>query len=51
MEGSERILDVAVVSRRFQVTLTKPVRMKLQVEEGDRIVFLERNGDIIIRKI
>ncbi len=50
MDGSERIIDVATVSRRFQVTLTKPVRERLQVEEGDRVVFLERDGDIIIRK-
>jgi AbrB family looped-hinge helix DNA binding protein len=50
MERRERILDVTAVTGRYQITLTKPVRELLKVEIGDRVVFIERDGEIIIRK-
>lgn len=46
----ERILDVATLSSKFQVTLTKPVREKLGLQAGDRVVFVEKDGEIVIRK-
>lgn len=47
---SEKILDVSSVTQKFQVTLTKPVREKLNLKAGDRIVFVEKDGEIVIRK-
>ena len=46
----EEILDVVTVTRRYQVTLTKPVREALNIKEGDRIVFIRKNDEIVIRK-
>jgi len=46
----EKILDAVAVTRRFQVTLTKPVREIIEVKEGDRVVFIEKGGEVVIRK-
>ncbi len=46
----EEMLDIVVVTRKFQVTLTKEVRNRLEIKEGDRIVFVEKDGEIVIRK-
>ena len=46
----EKILDVVTVTRKYQITLTKAVREVLNIKEGDRIVFIRKNGEIIIRK-
>jgi len=43
-------MDIVVVTRKFQITLTKDVRNKLGIKEGDKIVFIEKDGEIIIRK-
>jgi len=47
---TEKILDTVAVTRRFQVTITRPVREVLPVEEGDRLVFIKKNGDVVLRK-
>ena len=46
----EKMLDIVVVTRKFQVTLTKEVRNKLKIKEGDKVVFVEKDGEIVIRK-
>ena len=46
----ERILDVTTVTTRYQITLTKAVRKLLNVEMGDRIVFVKKGDEIVIRK-
>ncbi len=46
----ERVLDVVKVTRKYQITLTKDVREKLKVKEGDKIMFIEKDGEIVIRK-
>jgi len=46
----ERVLDVVKITRKFQITLTKDIRERLKVKEGDKIIFIEKNGEIIIRK-
>jgi len=48
--GEESILDVATLSSKFQVTITKPIREKLKLKAGDRVVFIEKDGEIVIRK-
>jgi AbrB family looped-hinge helix DNA binding protein len=47
----ERMLDIVTVIRKFQVTITKDVREKLKIKEGDKIVFVEKGGEIVIRKV
>jgi AbrB family looped-hinge helix DNA binding protein len=32
------------------ITLTKEVREKLGIKPSDKVLFIERNGEIIIRK-
>ena len=49
--SSEKMIDIVVVTRKFQITLTKDVRKKLNVKEGDKIVFVEKDGEIFIRKV
>jgi len=49
--SSEKMIDIVVVTRKFQITLTKDVRKKLKIKEGDKIVFIEKDGEILIRKI
>ena len=46
----EKILDTVVVTRRFQVTITQYARAVLPVKEGDRLVFVKKNGDLVLRK-
>jgi len=45
------MLDIVTVTRKFQVTITKDVREKLKIKEGDKIVFVEKDGEIVIRKV
>ena len=49
-EEKEEILDITTVTTRYQITLTKPVRKFLEVELGDRIIFIRKGNEVIIRK-
>ncbi|AGK61314.1 looped-hinge helix DNA binding domain, AbrB family [Archaeoglobus sulfaticallidus PM70-1] len=46
----ERILGLSNVTKKFQVTLTKDVRDILGVNAGDKIVFVIKDGEVIVRK-
>jgi len=46
----ERIIGLSTTTSKFMVTLTKEVREKLGVKAGDKVVFIEKDGEIIIRK-
>ena len=50
MGSDERILDVATLSSKYQINITKAIREKLGLTAGDRVVFVEKNGEIVIRK-
>jgi len=50
LEMEEKIIDIVTVTRANQITLTKWVREKLKVKPGDRVIILEKDGEIIIRK-
>jgi AbrB family looped-hinge helix DNA binding protein len=50
MATHERVLDVAVITRKSQVTVTKPVRELLGLKEGDRILFILKDGEVVLRK-
>jgi hypothetical protein len=51
--SDDRILGTTKVTDRWRISLIKAVREELaergeRVEEGDLIVFKERNGDIVV---
>ena len=50
MEKKEKILGTSKVTRRYQITIPKAVRAFLEVNQGDIIVFVFKNGEIVIRK-
>ena len=43
------ILGIAKVSGKYLITLPKEVREHLGVKEGDRVVFIKKNSEIILR--
>jgi len=46
----ERILATSTLSTKNQVTLPKIVREKLGLKPKDIVVFIERDGEIILRR-
>ena len=44
----EQGMELAKVTSRGQITLPLEIRKKLQVKEGDKVVFYEENGRIIV---
>ena len=47
---SVKILDVTSITKRFQTTVPKPVREILNIDDDDRIVWFEENGEVKIKK-
>ena len=48
---SERIIQVSKITSNRQVTVPVDVMNKLKVKAGDKIVWIERNGDITVKKV
>lgn len=46
----KRILSTSRLTRNYQVTLSRTIRDKLDVDRGDLVVFLEEDGIIIVEK-
>jgi len=46
----EKILGISKLTTKGQITIPKVVREKLNLKTGDIVVFIERNGEIIIRR-
>lgn len=42
-------MDLAKVSANGQVTVPVEIRKKLQLKAGDKLLFMEQGGEIIIR--
>ena len=42
-------MNLAKVSANGQVTVPVEIRRKLQLKEGDKVLFIEQDGEIIIR--
>jgi len=42
------MLDVSTVSIKGQVTIPVGIRKKLRVKGGDKVVFAEKNGEIVV---
>jgi AbrB family looped-hinge helix DNA binding protein len=47
---SERIIQISKITSNRQVTIPVEIMKKLKVKAGDKIIWIERNGDIIVRK-
>ena len=43
------MLDVARLSVKGQVTIPVGVRRKLSLKSGDKVVFMEKNGEIVLK--
>jgi antitoxin PrlF len=41
--------DIATVTSKGQVTVPIAVRNRLGLKEGDRLAFIDRNGEILLR--
>ncbi|ADL67759.1 transcriptional regulator, AbrB family [Thermoanaerobacterium thermosaccharolyticum DSM 571] len=41
-------MELAKVTVRGQITIPKEIRKKLNIKDGDKVIFLEENGKIII---
>ncbi|WP_435154532.1 hypothetical protein [Haladaptatus sp. DFWS20] len=53
MTDDEEILGTTKIAQRWRISLIKDVRevfeeQGTELEEGDRVVFVERDGDIVI---
>jgi AbrB family looped-hinge helix DNA binding protein len=44
------VVDIAPVGEKGQVTIPREVRNLLEVKPGDRIVFLSKDREIVMRK-
>ncbi|MHC1680775.1 MAG: AbrB/MazE/SpoVT family DNA-binding domain-containing protein [Methanomassiliicoccales archaeon] len=51
MDGNPKILGITKVSSKGRISLLKDVADKLDIVEGDKLVFiLNGNGDVLIKK-
>ena len=44
----EMEMELAKITLRGQITIPKGIREKLGVKDGDKVIFIEKNGRIII---
>ena len=42
------MLDVARISVKGQVTIPVEIRKRLSLKEGDKVVFMEKSGEIVL---
>lgn len=42
-------MDLARMSSNGQVVIPVEIRKKLELESGDKVLFIEKNGEIIIK--
>ena len=42
------MLDVARISVKGQVTIPVEIRRKLSLKDGDKVVFMEKSGEIVL---
>ena len=46
----EKVLGTSKVSKGFKTTIIKAVVERLGLQEGDLIVYYEKDGEVVIRK-
>jgi AbrB family looped-hinge helix DNA binding protein len=47
---SERIIQISKITSNRQVTVPVEIMKKLKLEKGDKILWIEHNDRIIVRK-
>jgi AbrB family looped-hinge helix DNA binding protein len=47
---SEHIIQISKITSNRQITIPVEIMKKLRVNAGDKIIWIERNGDIIVKK-
>jgi len=45
----KRLLGTSKISFRFQVTIPREARKAFNLKEGDVIIFLDDNGELVLR--
>lgn len=50
MRHMEKIIGTSKLTSKFQITLLDDARKTLGVNAGDKVVFIERDGEVVIRK-
>jgi AbrB family looped-hinge helix DNA binding protein len=48
---TEKIIQLSKITSNRQVSIPVEIMKKLKVKAGDKILWIELNGDIIIRKV
>jgi len=46
----DSILGMSRLSPKFQVTISKDAREKFKLRAGDKILFIEEDGKLVIKK-
>lgn len=41
-------MEIAKLTSKGQITIPIEIRKKLDIKEGDKVLFVEKNGDIVI---
>ena len=47
----EKIIQISKITSNRQVTVPVEIMDKLKVERGDKILWIEENGKILVRKV
>jgi len=47
----EQIIQISKITSNRQVSIPVEIMKRLKIKAGDKILWIERNGDIIIRKV
>jgi|AGTN01.2.fsa_nt_gi looped-hinge helix DNA binding domain, AbrB family len=42
---------MATVSSKYQITIPGKVREKMSIKAGDKVVFIEEDGDFVLKKL
>ena len=50
MSRGRRVIASSKITRRFQITLTKEVRERFKLEQGDLILFIVEGDRLLIEK-
>ena len=46
----EKIMGMAKVSTKGQTTIPAPVRKRFNIKIGDNVLFIDKDGELVIRK-
>lgn len=43
--------NTATITSKGQITIPKEIREKLELKKGDKLVLVEKDGNVILRKV